>query len=191
MSPKIRVAIFGSGTGSNAKNLIQHFAHHANVEVSWVLSNKPQALILQHATDAKIPTRIITKEDQANCSTLISELRERKIDWIVLAGYLWKIPAELCAEFPNKIINIHPALLPKYGGKGMYGHFVHEAVNAANEKESGITIHFVNEHYDEGNIIFQAKCSIDENDGPEGIEKKVRALEIAHFPHIVESTILL
>jgi len=189
MSSKIRVAIFGSGTGSNAKNLIEHFAGHDRVEISWVLSNKPQALILQHAKDAHIPTRIITKSDQENCSTLIDELKNQQIDWIILAGYLWKIPAELCAAFPNKMINIHPALLPNYGGKGMYGHFVHEAVFAAKEKESGITIHYVNEHYDEGNIIFQAKCTIDENDGPEGIEKKVRALEIAHFPHVVESTI--
>lgn len=187
---KIKVAIWGSGTGSNAKNIIQHFHESDRVEIAWVLSNKPEALILQHAKDAGIPTRIIGKEERENCQALIEEHRKLGIDWIILAGYLWKIPAALCQAYPNKIVNIHPALLPKYGGKGMYGHFVHDAVHQAGETESGITIHFVNEHYDEGNIIFQARCAVEQSDGPADIEKKVRALEIQHFPHIIGETIL-
>ncbi len=184
---KLRVAIWGSGTGSNAKNLIQFFENHPQVEIAWVLSNKPEALILQHAKDAGIPTRIIQKSEREVCDQLIEEHVKNQIDWIILAGYLWKIPSALCKAFPDKIVNLHPALLPKYGGKGMYGHFVHEAVHAAGEKESGITIHFVNEHYDEGNIIFQAKCQIESSDGPKEIEHKVRALEIQHLPSVIAS----
>ncbi|MEY4330707.1 MAG: hypothetical protein RL609_1455 [Bacteroidota bacterium] len=187
---KIKVAIWGSGTGSNAKNLIQYFKGSDHVEIAWILSNKPDALILQHAIDAEIPTRVIAKEERENCTALIEEHQKNGIDWIILAGYLWKIPAALCHAYPNKIVNIHPALLPKYGGKGMYGHFVHDAVHQAGEKESGITIHFVNEHYDEGNIIFQARCTIEQADGPAEIEKKVRALEIEHFPHVIAETII-
>ena len=184
---KLRVAIWGSGTGSNAKNLIQYFQNHPQVEIAWVLSNKPEALMLQHAKDAGIPTRIIEKTEREDCAALISEHHAHHIDWIILAGYLWKIPAALCQAYPNKIVNLHPALLPNYGGKGMYGHFVHEAVHAAGEKESGITIHYVNEHYDEGNIIFQATCSIASTDGPKEIEQKVRALEIQHLPSVIAS----
>ncbi|MEN9947295.1 MAG: hypothetical protein RL106_118 [Bacteroidota bacterium] len=184
---KLRVAIWGSGTGSNAKNLIQFFQNSPKVEIAWVLSNKPEALILQHAKDAGIPTRIIQKSERDDCALLIEEHLKNEIDWIILAGYLWKIPSELCKAFPDKIVNLHPALLPKYGGKGMYGHFVHEAVHAAGEKESGITIHFVNEHYDEGNIIFQAKCGIENTDGPKEIEQKVRALEMQHLPSVIAS----
>jgi phosphoribosylglycinamide formyltransferase 1 len=186
---KKRIAILASGAGSNTLNIIRHFEGSDKAEVALIASNKPQAGVLQIALDHQIPKFILTKENFRETDVFIEELLRRKIDLIVLAGFLQKIPGPLISVFEGKIINIHPALLPDFGGKGMYGHFVHEAVHASGAAKSGITVHQVNEQYDEGQIIFQAEVDVDETDTPESIEKKVRALEIQHFPSIIESLI--
>jgi phosphoribosylglycinamide formyltransferase 1 len=186
---KSRIAILASGAGSNALNIISHFQGSDKAEVALIASNKPQAGVLKIAMDHHIPTFILTKENFRETDVFIEELLRRKINMIVLAGFLQKIPSSLINTFEGKIINIHPALLPDFGGKGMYGHFVHEAVHASGAAKSGITIHQVNEHYDEGQIIFQASVDIDGSDTPESIEKKVRALEIQYFPSVIESLI--
>jgi phosphoribosylglycinamide formyltransferase-1 len=186
----IRIAILGSGSGSNARNILTHFQASPSMEISLIAHNKLDIGIIQHAYDFQVPTYYLTKENFLLSNEFLEELKHRKIDWIILAGFLWKIPSSLCDAFAGKIINIHPALLPKYGGKGMYGHFVHEAVFHAKEKESGITIHLVNEEYDKGAILFQASVALEEQDTPEIIEKKVRQLEIKHFPSVIEKKIL-
>lgn len=155
-------------------------------EVVLIASNKMDAGVLDIARENHITTFILNKENFRESDVFIRKLKELKIDFLILAGFLWKVPSGLVSAFENRIVNIHPALLPKYGGRGMYGHFVHDAVHAAKESESGITVHLVNEHYDEGNIIFQSRVSIDENDTPQSIEKKVRALEMEHFPQVIE-----
>nr|MCU0323307.1 phosphoribosylglycinamide formyltransferase [Chitinophagaceae bacterium] len=152
------IAIFASGAGTNAAKIIEHFAKSASVKITLIVCNKPDAGVLTIAANHKIPSLLIEKENFFRGDAYLPQLKAGAIDFIVLAGFLWKVPEQLIAAFPNKIINIHPALLPKYGGKGMYGHFVHEAVIAHQEKESGITIHYVNEHFDEGKHIFQATC---------------------------------
>lgn len=182
----IKIAIFASGAGSNAANIIKHFQKSATVSVALIVCNKPGAGVLQIAADNRVPTLLIEKERFFKGDAYLPDLKIAGIDFIVLAGFLWKVPDALIAAYPNKIINIHPALLPKYGGKGMFGAKVHEAVIAAGEKESGITIHFVNEHYDEGAPIFQAVCSIDQNDSPDSLAKKIHELEYAHFPLQIE-----
>lgn len=181
-----RLAILASGAGSNARNIIQHFKEHPDVEVALIASNKADAGVLRIAEEFQIDTCLLNQENFTSGNGFLAILKNRKIDFIVLAGFLKKIPAWLIHEYPNAIVNIHPALLPAYGGKGMYGHHVHEAVHANRETESGITIHFVNEHYDEGEMIFQAKVKIDPQDMPSDIERKVRALEIEHFPKVLE-----
>lgn len=186
----IKLAILGSGSGSNALNIIERCADRTDIQVAIVISNVSGAGILTHAQSHQIPYFVVDNVSLSKSEALTEILETHQIDWIILAGFLRKIPAAICAKFPNKIINIHPALLPKYGGKGMYGHFVHEAVHANKESESGITIHYVNEHYDEGNIIAQFRAAIELEDGPEEIEQKVRALEIAHFPDVIFSTII-
>jgi phosphoribosylglycinamide formyltransferase-1 len=186
----IRLAILGSGSGSNAKNLLGYFEKSQEIEIALIAHNKQDIGIVQHAKDYNIATYFLTKENFLTTDAFLQHLIELRIDWVILAGFLWKIPAALCQKFENKIINIHPSLLPKYGGKGMYGHFVHEAVFNAQESESGITIHLVNEEYDKGKILFQSSVSIDRKDGPHEIEKKVRALEIQYFPKVVEQTLL-
>jgi phosphoribosylglycinamide formyltransferase 1 len=186
---KKRIAILASGAGSNALNIIRHFDGSDKAEVALIASNKPQAGVLQIALDHQIPSFILTKENFRETDIFIEELLRRKIDLIVLAGFLQKIPGPLISAFEGRIINIHPALLPDFGGKGMYGHFVHEAVHASGAAKSGITIHQVNEHYDEGQIVFQATVYLSEEDTPETIEKKVRALEIQYFPAVIESLI--
>jgi len=185
----IQLAIFASGTGTNAQQIIQHFNGHEAVRVALVVSNKPGAGVIQVAAMANIPVLIIEKDRFFNGDAYTAELQERGIDFIVLAGFLWKIPSRLIAVFTNRIINIHPALLPKYGGKGMYGHFVHDAVIAAGEKESGISIHYVDEWYDHGNIIFQARCTIDEKDDAESLARKIHLLEHTHYPAVIEKTV--
>jgi phosphoribosylglycinamide formyltransferase-1 len=185
-----RLAILGSGSGSNAKNLLEYFAASNEIEIGLIAHNKSNIGIVQHALDFNIPTYLLTKENFQLSDNFLQHLIENKIDWIILAGFLWKLPVSLCQRYSDKILNIHPSLLPKYGGKGMYGHHVHEAVFHAHEKESGITIHLVNEEYDKGAIVFQATTSLTPKDTPSTIEQKVRALEIQHFPHIVEQTIL-
>lgn len=182
----VRIAVFASGTGSNTKKIIAYFKDHPHIKISLVVSNKPGSGVLKIAEDEKIPSLIIEKEKFFHGNAYTDELRERKIDFIVLAGFLWKIPSLLIKAYPDKIINIHPALLPKYGGKGMYGHFVHEAVIAGREKESGISIHYVDDLYDHGKIIFQARCPVEEYDTPETLAQKIHLLEHAHFARIIE-----
>jgi phosphoribosylglycinamide formyltransferase-1 len=183
---KIRIAIFASGTGSNARKIIEHLAGHARQEVALVVSNKAEAPVLKMAHSQGVETLLIGRRSFYESTELLDQLKEKAIDFIVLAGFLWLIPSYLVSAFQNRMINIHPALLPKYGGKGMYGKRVHEAVKAAGEKETGITIHYVNEKYDEGDIIFQARCELTSDDSPESIAQKVHKLEHTHFPRLVE-----
>jgi formyltetrahydrofolate-dependent phosphoribosylglycinamide formyltransferase len=185
------IAIFASGAGSNAEKIIIHLKNHTSIEVALVVCNKPGAGVLAIAAANQIPVLLIEKDVFFKGDAYVSLLKEKSIDFIVLAGFLWKIPDLLIAAYPKKIINIHPALLPKYGGKGMYGMHVHEAVLAAGEKESGITIHYVNEHFDEGESVFQTSCKIDENETPETLAQKIHILEHAHFSAIVEKLVLL
>ncbi len=204
-SAPIHIAIFASGAGSNARKIIEHFEKRglsssqvntasglakakstaAPIKVSLIVCNVPGAGVLEIAKEKGIPTLMINKADFASTG-YVESLHNSEIQFIVLAGFLWKVPEVLVRAYPKAIINIHPALLPKYGGKGMYGARVHEAVIAAGEKESGITIHWVNEHYDEGAIIFQAKCSINANDTADTLANKIHALEHAHFAPTIE-----
>ncbi len=185
-----KIAILASGSGSNARKIIEHFANSSVGQVSLVITNRKSAGVLDHAADFSIPTKYFFKDVWSqNPEEILETLREYQIDFIVLAGFLLKLPELLVDHYPNRVVNIHPALLPKYGGKGMYGHHVHEAVKAAGESESGMTIHFVNHHYDEGGIIFQAKVSISPEDSAEAIQKKVLALEHTHYPAVIEETL--
>lgn len=180
------IAIFASGTGSNAQKIIDRFRNSTTANVKLIVSNKPGAGVLQIAEREGIPTVLIDREKFFRADHYVQLLQQEKIDLIVLAGFMWKVPANLVQAFPNRIINIHPALLPKYGGKGMYGHFVHEAVISAGEKESGITIHYVNEKYDDGEAILQERCEVLPNDTPETLALKIQALEHQWYPAIVE-----
>ena len=184
-----RIAIFASGSGSNAENIIRYFSDNKSVKVVLVLSNQSRSGVLIRAQLHNIPTFIFTKNDLNECSKVHDMLKDYNASMIVLAGFLLKIPLYMIEAYPNSILNIHPALLPKYGGKGMYGMNVHRAVVENNEQKSGITIHYVNENYDEGAIIFQATCDIDEHDLPEDVKTKVQALELLHFPRVIESII--
>ena len=188
MVNRVHIAIFASGGGSNAEQLIQHFSTVSHSSIDLVVSNNSEAYVLERAKKHQIPTYVHSKEDAEN-GQLLELLKEKKIDFIVLAGYLKKIGDDLLNSFSNKIVNIHPALLPKYGGKGMYGMNVHKAVVAAKETESGPTIHFVNENYDEGAIIEQHKCDILPSDSAEDVQKKVLKLEHAYFAKSVERII--
>lgn len=190
INKKVRIAIFASGAGSNAKKIIERFSQHQVIEVALIVCNKPQAGVLNIAIDNKIPVLLLEREKFFKGDTYLPELSANNIHFIVLAGFLWKIPSALIKAFPDKIINIHPALLPKYGGKGMFGAFVHEAVIAAKEKESGITIHFVDELYDHGHPIFQVKCPVYDNDTPNSLAQRIHELEHKHFPSITEKVIL-
>lgn len=180
------IAIFASGAGSNAQKIIDHFRNSDKARVSLIVCNKPGAGVLEIARREGIPSILIEKEKFLHTDTYVDILKEQETDLVVLAGFLWKIPANLVQAFPDRIINIHPALLPKFGGKGMYGHFVHEAVVAAGETESGITIHFVNEKYDDGETILQERCTVTSEDTPDTVARKVQALEHQWFPLIVE-----
>lgn len=184
------IVIFASGAGSNAQKIIDHFRNSDKAKVSLIVCNKPGAGVLDIAQREGIPAVLIEKEKFFHTDTYVELLKAQHTDLIVLAGFLWKVPANLVAAFPNQIINIHPALLPKFGGKGMYGHFVHEAVIAAGETESGITIHYVNEKYDDGESILQERCTITAEDTPETVARKVQALEHQWFPVIVERILL-
>ena len=188
-SSAINVAIFASGAGSNAQNIINHFRNHLFINVVLIVCNKPNAGVLKIAEKENISYLLIEKEKFFSGSAYINELENAKIDFIILAGFLWKIPSVLIKKFSGKIINIHPSLLPKYGGKGMYGNFVHEAVVNAGEKETGITIHYVDELYDHGLIIFQEKCVVEKNDNAEDVAKKIHLLEQKNFPRIIEEVI--
>ncbi|MBL7701050.1 MAG: phosphoribosylglycinamide formyltransferase [Ferruginibacter sp.] len=183
------IAVFASGAGSNAEQIINYFATSQNVKIALVVCNKPGAGVLQIAAKAGIPSILIEKERFFKGDGYLPELKQLNIDFIVLAGFLWKMPASLLNAYPKKIVNIHPALLPKYGGKGMYGQFVHQAVIASGDKESGITIHFVDEVYDNGEIIFQTKCEVAEHDTPETLAQKIHVLEHASYPAVIASVI--
>lgn len=180
----MNIIIFASGSGTNAEKLIEYFSDSADIQVSGVFSNKPDAFVLERAKKHQIPSEVFTN-GEFKSETFLEKLLPYQPDFIILAGFLRKVPDYLIAKFPDRIINIHPALLPKYGGKGMYGSFVHEAVIANKESSSGITIHLVNENYDEGRVLFQASCDIDENDTPDSLAAKVHQLEHQHFPKIV------
>jgi len=184
------IAIFASGTGTNARKILEHFTNHPSVKIALIVSNKPTAGVLEIAKEYQVPTLIIDKERFFRGDTYLSDLSSAHIDFIVLAGFLWKIPSALIAAYPNKIVNIHPALLPKYGGKGMYGQFVHESVINAKEKESGITIHYVDDAYDHGSTIFQATCPVFPEDTPDELAKRIHALEHEHFATIIEQCLL-
>ncbi|GAB3777214.1 phosphoribosylglycinamide formyltransferase [Spirosoma horti] len=179
------IVLFASGSGSNAEKIADYFTDNTDVTVSLILSNNPKAGVIERARRLHIPVLLFDRTTFYTTSQIVDLLHNQHIDLIVLAGFMWLMPADLVQAFPNKIINIHPALLPKFGGKGMYGHFVHEAVAAAGETESGITIHFVNEHYDEGQIIFQASCPVSPSDTPDDIARSVQALEHLHYPRVV------
>jgi len=179
-----RIAIFASGSGSNAENIIAYFQKNKKAEVVLVLSNNPGALVLERAKNLGVQNLVFTKQ-QLNDSKWANE-NLKDLDLVVLAGFLWKLPDHILESYKNKVVNVHPALLPKYGGKGMYGMRVHQAVVENNESESGITIHYVNEHYDEGAVIFQAKCTISPTDTPNDVAAKIHQLEMKHFPEVVQ-----
>lgn len=183
---KKRIAIFASGSGSNAQNIANYFSNNDSIEVALIVSNKSDAYVLERAKLLDLPSVVLTSSMMKEANIVLKTLQEHRIDFIVLAGYLLKIPAYLVEAFPKAILNIHPALLPLHGGKGMYGDHVHNAVITCGDKTSGITIHFVNENYDEGAIIFQAKCDVLPTDTYKEVANKVHALEYAHFPHIIE-----
>ncbi len=181
-----KLAIFVSGGGTNLQRIAEYFTPNPDVEIACVVSNSKTAYANQRAKNLGIPLVMIDRQ-KFNDKAFSEELKKMNVDMIVLAGFLWLIPQHLIEAFPNKIINIHPALLPKYGGKGFYGHHVHEAVVAAHEKESGITIHYVNERYDSGDIIFQAKVAISKNDTPDDVAAKIHVLEQMNFPVVIEN----
>ncbi len=185
-----KVAIFASGSGSNAQNIAAYFKKGTTGRVNLILSNNPDAFVLKRAAKLGIPAIQFDHNTFYDTKNILKSLQDAETDFIVLAGFLWLIPLYLIRAFPNRIINIHPALLPKYGGKGMYGSKVHKSVLGNHEKESGITIHYVNEKYDDGSIIFQARCKVEADDTPESLAERVHRLEYEHFPKIVEKLLL-
>ncbi|MGM9477478.1 phosphoribosylglycinamide formyltransferase [Pedobacter sp. GSP4] len=186
---KKRIAIFASGSGSNAQKLMEHFKRSNDIEISLVLTNNADAYVLQRADNFEIPTHIFDRNEFYHTDEVIDLLKNLEIDFVVLAGFLWLIPKNLIHAYPGRIVNIHPAILPKFGGKGMYGDHVHNAVIAAGEAEGGITIHYVNENYDEGEYIYQARYKIDKNDNLEMVKFKGQQLEHQHYPRIVETIV--
>ncbi len=180
------IVLFASGSGTNVENIVRHFEGHSQIAVSCVLSDRKDAYVLERCNSLGIPAFYFNRHSFKGSGLVLQLLRSIDPDLIVLAGFLRLIPKEMVQAFPNRIINIHPALLPKYGGKGMYGHYVHESVKANGEKESGITIHYVNERYDEGAVIEQQKTPLEPEDSAEEIGRKVRLLEHRHFPRVIE-----
>jgi formyltetrahydrofolate-dependent phosphoribosylglycinamide formyltransferase len=188
-APPVQLAIFASGAGSNAQKIIDFFRNSGKVKVALIACNNPAAGVLDIAARENIPALIIEKEKFFRGNAYIEELKEKQISFIVLAGFLWKLPSLLINAYSGRIINIHPALLPNYGGKGMYGNNVHQAVLAAHEKESGITIHYVDEHYDNGDIIFQAKCPVLPGDTADTLAERIHGLEHEHYPRVIGEVI--
>jgi formyltetrahydrofolate-dependent phosphoribosylglycinamide formyltransferase len=184
-SRPVRIAIFASGAGSNAQRIIDYFRNSDTVQIATIACNKPGAGVLQIAARENIPVLMIDREKFFRGNGYVDELRNQQVDFIVLAGFLWKIPAALTKAYAGKIINIHPALLPAYGGKGMYGSFVHEAVISAGDKESGITIHYVDDKYDHGEVIFQTKCPVHPNDTADSLAERIHTLEHEHYPVVI------
>ncbi len=189
MNEPIRLAILGSGNGTNAQQISEYFADRTDVEVCCIIYNKRDAYIAQRAKNLGIEARYFGRKDFYETSAVLDYLHEKKADWVILAGFLWLVPENMLDAYPNRIINIHPALLPNYGGKGMYGHHVHEAVVAAHEKESGITIHIVDHNYDRGTTLFQARCRVTPDDTPDTLAAKIHLLEKEHFPRVIDETI--
>lgn len=188
------IAIFASGSGSNAEQITQHFAASTDVKVALILTNNPQAGVIERARRGfgcgqHVPVLVFDRPAFRQTNRVVELLQRQHIDLIVLAGFMWLVPPTLVQAFAGRIVNIHPALLPKFGGKGMYGSHVHEAVVAAGERESGITIHFVNEHYDEGQVIFQAVCPVLPTDTPDDVADKVHQLEYAHYPRVIREVL--
>jgi phosphoribosylglycinamide formyltransferase-1 len=186
---KKRIAIFASGSGSNAQKIMEHFKKHTDAEVAIVLTNNPEAYVLQRADNFEIPTHIFDKHEFYETEDVVDLLKNLNIDLLVLAGFLWLVPDSLLANYPKRIMNIHPALLPKYGGKGMYGDRVHKEVLANGDEESGISIHYVNEDFDSGEIIYQARFKIEKNDDLELVKFKGQQLEHQYFPKIIEQVL--
>lgn len=186
---KKRIAIFASGSGSNAQKIMEHFKKHTDAEVAIVLTNNPEAYVLQRADNFEIPTHIFDKHEFYETDDVVDLLKNLNIDLLVLAGFLWLVPDTLLANYPKRILNIHPALLPKYGGKGMYGDRVHKEVLASGDEESGISIHYVNEEFDSGEIIYQARFKIEKNDDLELVKFKGQQLEHQYFPKIIEQVL--
>ena len=184
-----KIAIFASGNGSNAERITRYFNQNKAAEVCLILTNNPQAGVLARAQNLAVPTFVFNRNEFLHSEKVLEILLEKEIDLLVLAGFLWLVPANLLKAFHNRIINVHPALLPKYGGKGMYGMHVHEAVIRSGDPKSGITIHFVNEKYDEGQIIFQAEVDVEPSDSPESLAFKIHELEYAHFPVVIEEVL--
>ena len=184
-----RIAILASGSGTNAENIIRYFQEKGSDCVCLVLTNRQNAYVLERAKALNVPCEYLAKTDWESGEPVLSVLREHQIDFVVLAGFLARIPDNVLHAYPNKMINIHPSLLPKFGGKGMYGDRVHEAVIAAGEKESGITIHYTNEHYDEGAIICQQKCPVMSDDTPDSLAHRIHALEYEFYPKVIDNLI--
>ena len=189
-SKNAHLAIFASGNGTNAEAIIQYFQHHPSIKVSLLVSNNSEAKAIERANRLGVETNIFTKNQFRESDEIINALGKYNISHIILAGFLLQIPPDLIYAFPKRIINIHPSLLPKFGGKGMYGMKVHEAVKVAEETETGITIHEVNEEYDEGKIIFRASCHVEKTDSPENIAQKIHQLEHEHYPKVIEQWII-
>jgi phosphoribosylglycinamide formyltransferase 1 len=185
-----KLALFASGNGTNVQQISEYFANSKEVKVDCVVVNKQNIFVIQRAKNLGIDCFYFNREDFYNSSKVLEKMQQRGIDYIILAGFLWLVPENLLKNYDHKIINIHPALLPNYGGKGMYGHHVHEAVVAAKEEQSGITIHYVNEKYDSGDIIFQAKCNLDPQDTAEDLAAKIHLLEKEYFPKVIERVVL-
>lgn len=189
MKKETRIAILGSGNGSNAQRITEYFANNSQIKIATFISNKKDAYIIERAKNLKVPCKYFGRNDFYSTDNVLNYLKELDIDFVVLAGFLWLVPQNLLLQYPNRIVNIHPALLPNYGGKGMYGSHVHEAVIANKEKESGITIHLVNQNYDEGTTVFQAKCKINDTDTPETLANKIHELEYEYFPKVIEQIV--
>jgi phosphoribosylglycinamide formyltransferase 1 len=181
------IILFASGKGRNAENIMRHFKSSADVQVLALLANNPDAEVIQKAKQFKIPVTVFNKKEFYESDAILDFLKEKNPSLIVLSGFLWLVPEKIIQAFRKKIINIHPALLPKFGGKGMFGNNVHQQVIASAEKESGITIHYVDESYDEGDVIFQKKCAVEPTDTPESLAEKIHRLEIKYFPLVIES----
>jgi len=179
------IAIFASGSGTNAENIAQYFEQNHQINIALILTNNPKAFVLKRAEKMGVKSMVFNREDFYHSTRVLNVLLNQKVDLIVLAGFLWLVPPHIVAAYPNRIINIHPALLPKYGGKGMYGDFVHQAVSNAGDEKTGITIHYVNDHYDEGDIIFQKSVPIQAGEDPDLIAQKVHALEYENFPPVI------
>ncbi len=184
-----RVAIFASGSGTNAEKIIDYFAEVEDIDIALIVCNRPGAGVLDVAERNGVSHMLIDREYFYKSNQILFELHQHSIEFIVLAGFLWLVPSYLIKSYKNRIVNIHPALLPKFGGKGMYGMHVHRAVKNAGDDQSGMTIHYVDEEYDEGTVIFQASCNVDETDTAQSIQKKVQKLEHLHYPHVIEEVI--